>query len=262
MKLVNMLNLRYTILSIMLSMVFGLSAQMSSHIMQSRPFTDIYVKGNINVECRHSADSAGMIVFSATPAVFDAVNCNNAGHRLNIIVEGVASNLLRRNLSTIVVYCDRKLSLVSYTGSGVMKVENTAFAPEVAVSLTGSGRLRVENIVATHLNCSVTGSGVLSVAGNTRVGNLTCSVSGSGTMEFVHVDTETASATVNGKGCLVLNGKTDNASFALKGSGSIDASSLDCRQLKAGSYGSGQIFHSRRVANVITSGNTNNIISR
>ena len=82
----------YILIAMLIGIGTEVSAQMSSHMLQSRPFSEIYVKGNINVECRESADSAGLIVFSSTPGVFSAVNCNNVGRRLNVIVDGVSVN--------------------------------------------------------------------------------------------------------------------------------------------------------------------------
>lgn len=237
-------------------------AQMASYVLQSRQFNEIYVKGNVDVECRESADSAGMIVFSSTPEVFNAVNCNNVGTRLNIVVNGVASNVLRKELSKIVVYYSGALSAVSYAGAENMRLRDADYGKSVVVMMTGSGRLRIDGLSASHVSCSVAGSGALSMAGTTKAGNITCSVSGSGTMEFLHLQAHSANATVNGRGCLVVNGEVGQASFALKGSGSIDASSLKCSQITAGAYGSGQIYYSRLVSNVVAQGYKENIISR
>ena len=252
----------YILIAMLIGIGTEVSAQMSSHMLQSRPFSEIYVKGNINVECRESADSAGLIVFSSTPGVFSAVNCNNVGRRLNVIVDGVSSTVLRRELSTIVVYYSGALSAVSYAGAGEMRVRKADYGKSVAVIMTGAGRLRIDGVSAQQVTCSVAGSGSVSMAGTTRANNVACSVSGSGVMEFSHIEAKNVSATVNGRGCLVVNGQADKGSFALKGSGSIDASSLSCSSLTAGAYGSGQIFYSRNVANVVASGNKDNVISR
>lgn len=250
------------ILAMIVVGTIAMSAQLTSHILQSRQFNEIYVKGNINVECRESVDSAGMIVFSATPEVFSVVNCNNVGTRLNIIVEGIATNVLRRSLSTIVVYYNGVMSVVSYTGSGQMRVNDAKWDKSVALLMTGAGRLRVDDVVTSRASCSVAGSGTISLAGISRINNVTCSVSGSGNMEFSHLDAHLASATVNGRGCLLVNGTAQKASFALKGSGVIDASSLNCEQMTAGAYGSGQIYYSHQVSQIMAQGNKDNIISR
>lgn len=253
------LNIRILILTCLLC-AFSASAQMSQHILQSRTFSDLYISGSVNVECRQSLDSVGMIVFSATPQIYNKIKCYNEGDRLNISLDRIGTLDLSRNLSKIIVYYSGALSTISYAGSGRVVVDNPPVGKSVAVLLTGSGKLKIGAIKAQHLSCSVAGSGNLSISGNTTAENITCTVSGSGAVEIAHANATKTSATVKGPGDFVINGRSSEASFAIKGSGNIDASTLDCAKMTAGVYGSGRIYSSNRVTNLITSGRKENII--
>ena len=72
------LNIRILILACVMC-AFSANAQMSQHILQSRTFSDLYISGSVNVECRQSLDSVGMIVFSATPQVNSKIKSYNEG---------------------------------------------------------------------------------------------------------------------------------------------------------------------------------------
>ena len=255
------LNMRILILACVMC-AFSASAQMSQHILQSRAFSDLYISGSVNVECRQSLDSVGMIVFSATPQVYSKIKCYNEGDRLNISLDRTGTLDLSKNLSKIIVYYSGALSTISYTGSGRVVVANPPVGRNVAVLLTGSGNLKVGAIKAQHLSCSVAGSGNLSISGNTIVDNITSTVSGSGAVEIAHANATKTSATVKGPGDFIINGRSNEASFAIKGSGNIDASTLDCTKMTAGIYGSGRVYCSNRVTNLISSGRKENIIIR
>lgn len=255
------LNIGILILTCLLC-AFSLRAQMSQHILQSRTFSDLYISGSVNVECRQSLDSAGMIVFSATPQIFNKIKCYNEGDRLNISLDRTGTLDLLRNLSKIIVYYSGTLSTISYTGSGRVVVVNPPIDETIAVLLTGSGNLKVSSINAHHLSCSVAGSGNLSISGNTTAKNITCTISGSGAIEIAHANVAKTSATVKGPGDFIINGRSNEASFAIKGSGNIDASTLDCAKMTAGIYGSGRIYCNSRVTNLISSGRKENIIIR
>lgn len=249
---------------ILILVVASLSAkaQMSRHILQSRVFSELYVKGLPDVECRQNTDSAGMIVFSCEPSVFNAVQCNNVGERLQISIDKSKVTNMRRSLSKVVIYYTGKLSVMSYTGAGNIFVDNIPETKDMAVLLTGSGQMKLSKLNAKRLSCSIAGSGNLSFGGKTVAENVTCSVSGSGAIEISDIESESTNATVNGPGDLVINGRSTKVSFALKGSGAIDASSLSCSELEAGAYGSGKIYYNHSVGKVNLSGKTSNIIVR
>lgn len=242
--------------------VISVNAQMTNHILQSRSFSELYISGSVNVECRQVADSSGMIVFSASPQILNKIICNNEGDRLNISLGKTGTLDVAKNLSKIIVYYASPLSTISYTGSGRVVVVNPPINETIAVLLTGSGNLKVGSINAHHLSCSVAGSGNLSISGNTIVDNITCSVSGSGAVEIAHANSKKTNATVNGPGDFVINGHSEDASFAIKGSGNIDASTLDCATMTVGVYGSGRVYCSNRVSNLISSGRKENVIIR
>lgn len=254
--------LKFILLAIALCVVPGMSAQMTTHVLQSRQFSELYINGAMNVECRHSEDSAGMIIYKSTPQVADALDCHNAGDRLNISMEKISSSVLRNGLSTIVVYYSGQLSTASFTGSGSLTLETPPLGQSAALLLTGSGKFKVNNVTAMRVSCSVTGSGTMSIAGKTSAKNVTCTVSGSGAIEIAHVNAKTASVTVNGSGDMLINGIAYKASFALKGSGQIDASNFKCTALTSGVYGSGKVYYNKGVSTVNMSGKKENIIAR
>lgn len=237
-------------------------AQMSQHILQSRAYSELYIKGLPDVECRQNADSAGMIVFSCEPSVFNAVKCNNVGERLQISVDKSMVTNVRRSFSKVVIYYTGKLSVISYTGAGNIVVDNIPTIRDMAVLLTGSGQMKLPELNVKRLSCSVAGSGKMSFRGKTIAENATCCISGSGAIEISDIESKSTNATVNGPGDLVINGRSTKVSFAVKGSGAIDASSLGCSELEAGAYGSGKIYYNHSVGKVNLSGKTSNIIVR
>ncbi len=239
-----------------------LCAQMQQHILQSRPFSELHISGRVDVECRQSADSAGMIVFSASPQAFDLLKCNNTSDRLNITLASTGTMNLRTNLSKVIVYYSGALSTIALTGSGSLNAITPALKNSVSAMLTGSGKVKISAITTSHLSCSVSGSGNMSIAGETSIKNMTGSVSGSGAIEIAHVNAASISATVNGPGDFIVNGNAEKASFAIKGSGNIDASTLNCTAMTAGAYGSGHIYYSRLVKQFTSSGKAENLIVR
>lgn len=251
------------ILSILVMLsVISINAQTTKHILQSRSFSELYISGPVNVECRQVSDSSGMIVFNSTSLVFDKIRCINEGNRLNISLDKTGTLDIAKNLSKIIIYYAGPLSTISYTGSGKVVAVNPTVNKTIAVLLTGSGSLKVGSINAHHLSCSIAGAGNLSISGNTVVDNITCSVSGSGVVEIAHANAKKTNATVNGPGDFIINGHSDDASFAIKGSGNIDVSTLDCKTMTVGVYGSGRVYCSDRVSNLHTSGRKENIIIR
>lgn len=241
---------------------YSASAQMAFHTMQSRNFTELYIKGPVNVECRNNPDSAGMIVFRCTPDILPLINCNNSGNRLSISTENVNARTLRQQLSTITVYYSDPLSTIAYTGDGLLFLMRPPMSHRAALAMTGSGRIKASGIKAHYINCAMAGSGSIAMSGTTDVQSITCSVSGSGAIEIAHINANTVNATVKGPGDMIINGSTDKASFALKGSGVIDASALNASSLTAGAYGSGKIYYNHRINDLNTSGREDNIIKR
>ena len=249
-------------LMMLLLVVTAANAQMSQRILQSRTFSELYISGNVNVECRQSTDSAGMIIYSATPPILDKIKCYNEGNRLNISLDRTGTLDVTKHMSKVIVYYSGALSTISYTGAGRVVAINPTVGNTVAVLLTGSGNLKVGPIKASHLSCAIAGSGNLSISGDAVVKNITCTVSGSGAVEMANVKADRTSATVKGPGDFIINGRSEEASFAIKGSGNIEASTLNCTKMTAGVYGSGRIYCSSRVTNLISSGKKENIIRR
>lgn len=259
--------MKYSLKNIIVLLFFAVTfmhvkAQMSRHILQSRSYSELYIKGLPDVECRQNADSAGMIVFNCIPSFFNAVKCNNAGERLQISVDNTQVSNMRNAFPKVIIYYSGKLSVISYTGAGNILINDAPAAKYLAVLLTGSGQMKLSRLNALRLSCSVAGSGNMSFGGTTVAENVTCSVSGSGAIEISYIESVSTNATVNGPGDLVINGRSTKASFALKGSGAIDASSLSCSELEAGTYGSGKIYYNHSVGKVNLSGKTGNIIER
>lgn len=110
------------------------------------------------------------------------------------------------------------------------------------VRINGSGDFSLPNgITHNHgLDLVVNGSG--DVNGKMlHVKKLYVNINGSGDADLRDIKSEICSAHIIGSGDVALSGVTGNADFEVAGSGDINATALQTKNVKAGTFGSGNI---------------------
>lgn len=254
---------KFAILFITQLLFISVMAQqnMTRHILKSRPFSEIAIKGNARFECRENADSAGLIVYSATTRAANSIKPLNSGNTLYLSVDvptGAGIDL-NREMSPIVIYYTGDVSILSFSGSGTLYVPTIPSQRSLSVVVSGTGNVVLNNITSENINMSLSASAKLAVKGITTCSTLTCSVTGSGRISINRVVANRVNSTVKGAGVIDLNGSTQNVSLALKGSGIVDAQRLTCSSLDASIFGTGHIYYNKSVTKVSKIGQEENI---
>lgn len=209
------------IVSLMLCVftAFGAFAQSKQHVINIGDFNEVKVIGNINVDYVASADSAGLVCFTAEPSVASAIEVSIKKGRLKINAkkdDGVAAV---ESLPTLTIYSGSLLK-VENEGDSTVRVLSSVAVPNFSARLIGNGAVVVRNIKATSVDCSL-------LAGHGRM--------------VVYGSCKDAKFNLAGTGIIQADGlKAVNANCFATGTGEIG---VNAEKLKVNGAGSATIYY-------------------
>lgn len=174
----------------------GMMAQENRYALKVNDFSELRVTGDINVDYRCSADSAGMVVFTSTAQVAPRLLFDANGKKLTIQLSD--ETVSHRGLPTVTVY-STYLTKVLNSGDSTVRVLSVAGGPQFEATQEGNGRLAVRNVEATQVKASLkTGNGSVVIAGKCQKANI--SLAGTGTIDADGLKAREAKVTAFGTG--------------------------------------------------------------
>ena len=139
--------------------------KMSRYELDVKDFNELKVADGINVDYSCNPDSAGKVVFYATPDKATALVFSNTKNRLDISLTEEAEG---NDLPTVVVY-SQFLTKAENIGDSTLRVLSLTSGPKFKARLVGNGRLVVRNVKATQVDASInTGNGSLVIYGKCK----------------------------------------------------------------------------------------------
>lgn len=177
-------------------------------------FSQLAVIDNINVVYACSPDSAGMAVFSCSPAIANQLMfTNNQKGKLSINVGTDSVN--SPSLPTLKLYSTFLREAVN-DGTCTLTIEKIAPAPDLKFKLSDNGCVIVNDAKSTNLELAiVTGKGKISASGECT--NLTVRNMGTGIVQAEQVKTVNANCRILGTGKVYCN--INGGRLTIKGSG-------------------------------------------
>lgn len=196
--------------------------------LQASPFQKIKVVGELNVDCVHCPDSAGLVVINApNPEQLSWVEAEVKGDKLHLRLvkpEGVTT---AGNLPAVKVYT-RYLVKAENEGDSTLRILSMASVPEFDAKLIGNGRLSVRSLDTEKLTASLlAGRGIMALAGKSIKAKY--SLAGSGTIEADALGCEEASVKMAGTGSIGVNA---SGKLSVNGAGSGTVYYLGSPQIK------------------------------
>ncbi len=143
------------------------SAQSDNYTINVGDFNELKVVSSINVDYVASADSAGMVCFTAADkAVTSAVEVSVKKGRLRISLKPAEGETITGPLPTVRVY-SASLLKVENEGDSTVRVLSSSPVPAFTARLIGNGALVVRQVRATSVDCSLlTGHGRMAIYGS------------------------------------------------------------------------------------------------
>lgn len=206
------------------SLIVALAAPMVVHAdevtrydLKVNDFTELKVVDNVNVIYRCVPDSAGHVVFNATPSHAAAFIFQPDGAKLGIeLAPEVAQN--PEGLPTVTVY-STFLSRAENDGKATLRIDNAAAGAKIKCVLVGNGRLVARGLNFTQVEASLmTGNGEIVVSGKCDVAKL--SSTGTGQIQADELVAREAKCRVVGTGSIGVNA-SDALTVSGMGSGTV-----------------------------------------
>lgn len=200
------------------------------------------IQNNLSLDVRYVRSTMPQVVISGPKNVINALEIKESGVTLKI---DTRENVWSVNFSEVKVEVSMPvLDEVVLNGSGDFFADKIV-GPNVNLTIMGSGDIEVGELVGENVKYLINGSGDLSVR-NTTATQLQCLIQGSGDISLSDISTTTISSIINGSGDIgikklmstlssfVINGagdisvkgETTTASFAIYGTGDINAGAL------------------------------------
>lgn len=187
------------------------------YYLKVNDFTELKVVDDVNVTYRCSPDSAGHVMFYATPDQASAFIFQPDGMKLDIQVS-TETPREARSLPTVTVYSSF-LSRVENDGKGHLTVDNVAPGPKFKCVLVGNGRITARglkfNTVEAALN---TGNGEIVVTGQAEIAKL--SSTGTGHIQADELKVREAKCRILGTGSIGINA-TETLTVSGMGTGTV-----------------------------------------
>lgn len=239
-------------LSLLVAIALGccLHGTAATRALRAGFFASLRTTGPLPVELRQVPDSAGIVVITASERALPQVKIANTDGTLCVDYEHAdARDNYAREVRRVVVYCGRELHTVATTGSGTVSIGRLHTSTELTAVATGSGKLTLAHVDCLNFTGSLTGSGALVLDG-LKARNISTSCMGSGRIVATGVDANAFNCTLSGSGTASIAGHAAKASLALRGSGVLKASALDCANVSVSASGSGSIRYNPATAHI------------
>jgi len=180
-------------------------------------FSELKVVDNVNVVYRCNPDSAGHVIFSATPDQASAFILQPDGTKLEILVAPEADNTADR-LPTVTVFSSY-LTRAENDGRGHLRIESAAPGPKLQIVLEGNGRITARDIDQQAIDASIrTGNGEIVITGKTDMAKL--SSLGSGQIQADELKAREARCRITGTGSIGVNA-SESLTISGMGSGTV-----------------------------------------
>jgi hypothetical protein len=197
-------------------------------------FQAVATSGSMDLVVRQGAQSVSVQADDNLLPLLETV-VEHTRHGATLVVRWKKGERLRTRAPVLVTVSAPKLSAVSNSGSGDIRVE-TFSTPSLAVALSGSGDARLEGLSADELSISISGSS--DVVGKGRVGKVTIGISGSGDVKLADLAADEVTVSIAGSGDAAVNAAR---SLQVSIAGSGDVTYTGNPSLKSKVAGSGSI---------------------
>lgn len=142
------------------------------YTLDVKDFSELKVKHSVNVNYVCSQDSAGKVLFTATPQVAPMVMFSNDKNRLTIELAPEAADLKGKGLPTVTVYSSM-LQKVENSGDSTVRALKLAPVPQLKLTVVGNGTIVANDVKAHEVSASInTGSGHIVIDGTANRANL------------------------------------------------------------------------------------------
>lgn len=162
-------------------------------------FTHLEVDNNIRVRYIANADSAGLIIFSATPEMASRLYFTDKG-KGKVDIQCCADCTYDMEFPEVTIYSSGLRKIVN-SGDSLVTVERNPPCDRFDATLLGNGRISVRDIEASKVDAKIaTGNGQLIISGKCTTCNLM--VTGTGTIQADRLKAVQGKATVIGTGTI------------------------------------------------------------
>lgn len=214
------MTLRHIIPSLIAALALPLAAnadEVTRYDLKVNDFTELKVVDDVNVIYRCVPDSAGHVIFDATPSHAAAFIFQPDGTKLGIeLSPEIAQN--PDGLPTITVY-STFLSRAENDGKATLRIEGPAAGAKIKCVLVGNGRLVARGLQFNQVEASLmTGNGEIVVSGKCDIAKL--SSTGTGQIQADELVAHEAKCRVVGTGSIGVNA-SDALTVSGMGSGTV-----------------------------------------
>lgn len=190
--------------------------KMSRYQVKVGDFKVLRVVNDINVDYVSNPDSAGLVVFYATPEKVNAFMFDNNGKGKLSIELSTDEALAPKGLPTLRVY-SKFLQEAQNDGDSLLQVLKVQGAPKLKFKVVGNGTLRAYDLDASTVEAMLnTGSGTVEVKGTCTEAVL--KATGSGNVIADQLSATNAKCTILGTGTIKC--KVNGGPLSIRGSGS------------------------------------------
>jgi len=165
-------------LTLFLSIIIAITASAGNdnsprpYEIRANNFTELRVMDGFNVIYKSCPDSAGIVKFTATPAIAPEVMVTPDEKKRRLTVQFSSSGSKTTGLPTLYIYSD-SLSRIENDSDSTVTVRNLKPMEKFSARLEGNGTLNVEGIEAVMVNATkFTGNGTLSISGKCDIAKI------------------------------------------------------------------------------------------
>lgn len=178
----------------LLTLVVGIAQQ--NYTIDVKDFGELKVIDGVNVTWKCSADSAGLVTFSAEPDMVSNILLTNNKNQLKIALQDTEFPLKR--IPELTVYSNF-LSKVDNSGDSTVTLQTPPPSAEIKLRVVGNGRIVAQGLHATTVDAKIdTGCGQIVLQGVAQW--LKLRTAGSGNIEGANLQADYGAFTVVGTG--------------------------------------------------------------
>ena len=189
-------------LALVIATLFAARAQVQHFSINVGDFTRLALVDDVNVNYRCNADSAGLVVFDATPEVANAMifSLSNKS-RLTIQID---DNFERKgHLPNLTIYSST-LDEVENAGDSILRVEGLPAMKDFKVRLVDNGKVILRHIRASQLELQIL-SGKGKIIADGSCDDLSLKLVGTGEIQADQVTATNVSCRIVGTGSMGCN---------------------------------------------------------
>ncbi|MDR1259030.1 MAG: DUF2807 domain-containing protein [Tannerellaceae bacterium] len=232
-------------------------------------YDEISIAGNMTFEYEQS-DAAPFLSITTDENIFQYLRAEVKGHKLSIGPEHEGNRFQSTysyNLEPTVYKVksnSRDLKKLSKAGSGHFMVLSPLNVARLHFSLAGSGILELtKDLTCEEATVDLAGSGRVNVNGALNAARLNLNLAGSGRIELAKdLTCEEVKVRLSGSGRAKIGGSAQKASYAMSGSGRIEAFGCKTDRANVTLSGSGRVELFTNEELVASSSGSGNILYR